>query len=199
MRNPPFFVTGLPRSRTSWLANWLTTDTTHCYHDLLADCSTVADMGRFFERTKADRVGNSDSGLPFVWEAAHTLWPEARWLVVERDIDSAILSFLKYFTARPYGGLEAPEAHQTGITFERIRDRLDYLIGALPKHKVMTVQFQALDEIAVAEQIWDFLLPNKPFNADRWALLDVMEMNPVPEKIVVDRDRINKLTETRKA
>lgn len=31
-----FIVIGLPRSGTTWLANWLTTDTTVCYHDPFA-------------------------------------------------------------------------------------------------------------------------------------------------------------------
>ena len=30
-----FIVTGLPRSGTTWVANWLTTDTTLCIHDPL--------------------------------------------------------------------------------------------------------------------------------------------------------------------
>lgn len=30
-----FMVLGLPRSGTTWAANWLTTDTTICYHDPL--------------------------------------------------------------------------------------------------------------------------------------------------------------------
>lgn len=32
-----FMVLGGPRSATTWAANWLTTDTTHCFHDPLLE------------------------------------------------------------------------------------------------------------------------------------------------------------------
>ena len=30
-----FMVIGLPRTGTTWASNWLTTDSTQCYHDPL--------------------------------------------------------------------------------------------------------------------------------------------------------------------
>ncbi len=36
MANPEFIVLGLPRSGTTWLANWLTTDRSLCLHDPFA-------------------------------------------------------------------------------------------------------------------------------------------------------------------
>lgn len=35
--NPDFIVLGLPRSGTTWIANWLTTDRTLCLHDPFND------------------------------------------------------------------------------------------------------------------------------------------------------------------
>jgi hypothetical protein len=55
----PFFITGLPRSRTAWLANFFTTDHSFCYHDI----SRVGSVWAILESTSSDFVGDSDSGL----------------------------------------------------------------------------------------------------------------------------------------
>jgi len=54
-----FIITGFPRSRTAWMAAFLSTGRTQCYHE-----------GLFWQRSLSakdnegyDHVGNSDSGL----------------------------------------------------------------------------------------------------------------------------------------
>lgn len=51
-----FIITALPRCRTTWLANYLTTDNTICYHDTLASCDS-------FEDFKVRDTGTIETGL----------------------------------------------------------------------------------------------------------------------------------------
>src|SRR5262245_11295408 len=69
----PFFVPGLPRSRTAWLANWLTTDTSLCLHDVRYS-KTLLQGGRRVGFAGPELLDQSNEIL-----GAH---PQSRWLVV---------------------------------------------------------------------------------------------------------------------
>ena len=194
MNAQPFFVTGLPRSRTTWLANWLTAGRAFCFHDLLADCARVEDMQGYFQDVahghKLAYVGNADSGLPLVWRKVQQVFPAARWLVVERDMDEALMSCERYFRTRPYAGTEGTLGlREMREAFKKLRAGIKELSAALPEGSVFKVPFDGLDRMDEAEKAWKFLLPTEPFNIDRWALLDGMRINPAPEKRRVDPAR----------
>lgn len=80
-----FFITGLPRSRTGWLANYFSYGNTACLHDLAHDMTLkqIADMMRDLQRDY-ENVGYSDPVLLPWWRKANELVPDAKWLVVDR-------------------------------------------------------------------------------------------------------------------
>lgn len=59
-----FFITGLPRSRTSWFASFMTSGDIFCHHEALNGCKT---RDEFYQKMKLPYrlVGNSDCGLAY--------------------------------------------------------------------------------------------------------------------------------------
>ena len=74
----PFFVTGLPRSRTAWFSVYLNRLGFACEHELIAQCRTQKE---FYERCAT--TGNSDSGLYLT--DFQKVFPLARTVVIHRD------------------------------------------------------------------------------------------------------------------
>lgn len=59
-----FFITGLPRSRTSWFASFMSSGDVFCHHEALNRCKT---KDEFYQKMKLPYrlVGNSDCGLAY--------------------------------------------------------------------------------------------------------------------------------------
>src|SRR5581483_3193569 len=62
--HPPFLIVGLPRSRTAWLAAFLTGGEVHCHHELLRQCKQWIDYPQKLLATPAPIVGDADPTLP---------------------------------------------------------------------------------------------------------------------------------------
>jgi len=77
-----FMVVALPRSGTTWAANWLTTDTTLCLHDELA-YRTCYEIDRDYKTKK--KLGLSDTGL-FIYQDKLNKHP-AKKVILHRDIE----------------------------------------------------------------------------------------------------------------
>jgi len=144
-----FMIIGMPRSGTTWAANWLTTDKTICLHDPLwthhyTEWDNLADkIGK--------RVGISCTGIGF--------WPHwlndhpARKVIVHRPVDEINMSLRRI----------NKECWDTPMN-------LGYIKG---RH----VDWQ--DLFNDPEPIWNHLLPDIPFNQQRHKLLRQMKIEPV--------------------
>mgnify|MGYP003658643839 CR=1 FL=1 len=78
----PFWITGLPRSRTAWMSAFLTNGDVFCHHEFLKDC-TSREM--FYEAMSVQdkRIGNSDTGL--VVTDFQTRFPDSKTVIIDRD------------------------------------------------------------------------------------------------------------------
>lgn len=122
-----FFVLGLPRSRTAWLANFLTYDNNFCFHEGLNGCRSIAEY-----KTKIGDHGDSGTGLALID------LPVAPKIIIERDIEPII-----EFVSSTYGYCDRKDiirlkrrldkVQGLRIAFNDIDDRLqdiwEYLIG----------------------------------------------------------------------
>ena len=93
MQSLRFFVTGLPRSRTAWLAKFFTTDAIYCMHEGL---NLYPDMTSLANAMSGDKkvYGNSDSALCL------TKFQEvfkAPTLIIERDREEVLNSLVELF------------------------------------------------------------------------------------------------------
>jgi len=156
-----FAVFGLPRSGTAWLANWLTTDKSLCLHDPFA-----ASMPEHWE-AGGKRLGISCTGS--------YLFP--RWVgaldcpvaVIERDPDECAASL------RAIG----------------LPDDVAPLERALRAVQGRRWHFADLWDEDKARELWGFLLPHVPFDAQRHRLL--LDMRVETKSRTADMDVLAEL------
>ncbi len=86
----PFFIMGLPRSRTAWLSVMMSSGPdTFCWHEGLIGCESFEQYAaRLRSRPETNR-GDSNSMLPYHVEAILKEFPESDWAIVHRDAESS--------------------------------------------------------------------------------------------------------------
>ena len=89
---PPFFVLGMPRARTAWLAEFLSTIRRRCHHE---PSQWLRGRAGFQEFLRSPNLAISDSMMTLRWREILDLRPDARIVVAYRDIDAVIFSFMK--------------------------------------------------------------------------------------------------------
>lgn len=172
-----FFVTGLPRSRTAWMANFLThPPVAFCYHDLLR----VDPALKRLHAPGAKFVGDSDSALvlePMRWVQK---FPDARWVLINRPVSDCFESFSKWFSGkRVYPGTP-PDRGALARLFTLCARLVDQAEKVLPN--VLIVDFESLDEEETIRRVWSWCLPGVDFPLERWRMLNTFQVNVMPEK-----------------
>jgi hypothetical protein len=99
----PFFVVGLPRSRTFWFSEYFNSyHKIHCHHELQNQCLS---REQFYAALDGDDcVGDSDSGLLVTDFQQH--WPDAPTVIIERPIEDVRRSLAGIGLPMPPGVLE---------------------------------------------------------------------------------------------
>lgn len=92
-----YFITGLPRSRTAWLSNLLTYGNSFCWHDIryIEGSSIPAPLEQIKKRLALsgfEKIGASDPAIISCWEWLRDSYPNAKWVVIERDSGESLLS-----------------------------------------------------------------------------------------------------------
>ena len=99
MSTQPFFVCGLPRSRTAWWSVVASTPYSVCLHEPAKDCKTFEELKERWLSLPVYR-GISDSGLAF--QMGRIMQEiEPRTLIVDRDPNDVLASFRRYW-GRPF-------------------------------------------------------------------------------------------------
>lgn len=164
-----FFIFSLPRSRTAWLANFLTHGDAHCFHEALISCHRASDLRPIFEEAKKPIVGNSDCLNALVADDLLTAFPESRLVVIERNIEeveeslSALGSWDRSMIAWMREGLEHVKA----------------------KHGPLVVPYETLGTPDGCKQVWDHCIGGTPFDYARWETLDALNVQVDLEKHTV--------------
>ena len=182
-----FLITGLPRSRTAWLANFLTFGQAFCFHDGLQHCREIGDLENLFWNAGAEVVGDSDSGLLYVAEALPHLFPDVPLVLVERDPRQALESARKFFAANAYpgvkmGGSMVPmfERGVAGMNWLR-----EHWMGPL-----LMVSYEELERLETCRKVWDFCMQGvmgfDVKHVRRWEMLHQMRVNVIPQKVSLE-------------
>ena len=90
MSGPTFIVLSLPRSRSAWLAEFLSYAPDRCGHDLAVECGSIADFLAFFDSTF---TGTIETGAVVAWRAIRKIAPEARLAAIRRPVMEVLASF----------------------------------------------------------------------------------------------------------
>jgi hypothetical protein len=117
----PTFITGLPRSRTAWLAVVCSTATSICHHEPV-DGDIRAARALWAAPGGWDYVGISEAFLGLhIARVLEEIGP--RTLIVERDPDEVLASFLRYVGLQ---GVRGPGEHDgLKAQLRLLRERLD--------------------------------------------------------------------------
>ncbi len=167
-----FFITGLPRSRTSWLANFFTYNNTFCFHEATRFCASIEDLKITLANHDASNIGNADPALIYMMDDLVNMFPEAKFLFVEREVYETIDSFLGF-----YASLDS----QQKVT-DWILQMNELFQKAKQKYNVMTISHNELNQMDACKQTWEYLVPEIPFDEKRWKMLDELYINKLPYK-----------------
>lgn len=160
-----FMVIALPRSSTTWAANWLTTDNTLCLHDALA-YRTLNEIDNNYKTNKI--LGLSDTGV-FGYRNKLNSHP-AKKVILHRDIKE-INSSLNDLGLAPIDG--------------SLTKMLDDING---------LHVHYLDLFNNPKPIWEHLMAgNVEFNPERHALLKEMQVQPEFANLMpVDKEAVKR-------
>lgn len=199
--NAPFFITGLPMSRTSWLANLFTTGGVMCHHDLLTRVDGVEALAARLESERSRlgwrALGDSDSGLLWVYPVLHARFPEARWVLVQRDFEDAWESLCRFVGEGPWKdrlccSWELRETLRR--QWEEVAPRL------IENPRCMTVPYESLERTDQIECVWRHCLPGVKFGEQERAraeALQRLQVRPMQSKCPA-RAEWNLVNEVRK-
>jgi len=143
-----FFVVGLPRSRTAWLANFLTYENNFCYHEGIEGCSTLADYKNKLGETK----GDSCTALMLL--NLNKEFPNAPVLIIEADIKRSV-----EFSKKTYGKDLTKE-------MTMLKEQMKFLKG-------LRIQLENVNDSL--EEIWSYLI-GTPYDKKRGDLLKNMNI-----------------------
>lgn len=162
-----FFILGLPRSRTAWLANFMSTDGLTCMHEGLNGCKSLNEYKSKFD----DNTGDSNTGIAMFDFEKH--FKSAKIVVIDNSIDSAVEYGFNHFN--------------TDITEQMIKlqHRLNNIEG-------LHVPFKEIDNNL--ENIWSYIT-DKPYNSTRTKILKGLNIQ-VKQPYVMDVGSFKHLMES---
>lgn len=172
--NAPFFITGLPRTRTSWLANLFSDGRSFCHHDLFGLVGSVAE----FKRKLQPANGDSDSAAMLYYDALKKLFPEARWLLVLREPQEAIDSLLATARGTSWAAHAARFSETQSDWLPRYEARVNQM---LQDPNVLILTFEALEFYGAVDHASRFLR-GVGLDAQRFDMLNKMLIEPIPAK-----------------
>lgn len=161
-----FMILGLPRSGTTWAANWLTTDQSICWHDPVTR-ALPSEVDQWPSEKPYRGISCTGAWMWLPWINAHP----ARKVILERDPRDVNESLLE---------MGLPPMTQEAIS-------------AFGKVEGMRLPFDALWK--APEDVWHYLLPELPFDEQRHAELSGMLIQPVAEAIIPDPAYLKKAIE----
>lgn len=154
-----FMILAAPRSATTWASNWLTTDHSTCLHDPLL--KWTKDELMTLESAPGKSVGVACTGLALFpdWVNAHP----ARKVILHRDLCEVDHSLARI-------GMTPCSAQWDGVL-----------------EKIDGIHLDWLDLFRQPRAIYEYLL-NKPFDAERWAVLREINMQPNFGSLSINRE-----------
>jgi len=167
-----FFIIGLPRSRTAWLANLFNTESVMCYHDILAtyeDKDIEGVLQTTYDVYGKKYVGVADT-YPVKALCLRRMLPEAPIVVVEREPAEVVYSMTRAF----------PEIMGDARVLGEFRKFIIASLEALEfikKMKGVTVfQYGDLEQPETVKRIWGLCCPDVRFDDKRANFLQGMKV-----------------------
>src|ERR1700674_713600 len=160
----PFIIYSLPRSRTAWLAAFLTYREWTCHHEQAIHMRSMDDVRQFFA---TPHTGTVETGAAQGWWIIHHYVPNIRAVVIHRPVDDVVKSMLAVDT----GGVASYDANKLRAIMQ-YGNRMLAQISRVPG--VLNVDFNDISTKERCATIFEHCLPYK-FDTQHW--LDMKDRN----------------------
>lgn len=170
---PPFIIHALGRSRTAWLAQFLSYGEWVCRHEQAIHMREVEDIGLFFRQRK---TGTVETAASFGWPLIKHFAPRVRQVVVLREPSEAIDAMQTHYrrSGIPCNGEMMRSIFHRGA---KVLSR----ISALPD--VLTLSYRDLETEDGCKRVFEFCLPYA-FDRAWWAEMRERHVDTDLAKIV---------------
>lgn len=173
-----FIVLSLPRSRSAWIARFLSYRGARCGHDLATQCGSLNELTALL---RGEYRGTAETGAMVGWRALRRRMPDAKMAVVRRPVAEVYQSLARF-----------------GLDGDALRNELlerDAMLDELSKvHGVRSFSFADLDHIDACRDLFEHCL-GEPFDWEWWESLATVNVQiDVAERLrflQVNRSRIN--------
>ena len=180
-----FFITGLPRSRTAWLANLFTYKNSFCFHEISRIGSDPYLMMQKMRSRREDHVGSADQMAPYYVDFMVDRTDNMRLIVINRDKEEVKDSLASWIGER-------------NTEINRRVDALDKKLKTMmDRHPHKLVNYEDLDDPEVIKSMWYYCLPSVTFDEDRYKMLQEFNVQLIRDKYLhkLDGDETSKLME----
>jgi hypothetical protein len=162
----PYFIAALPRSRTAWLANFLTYGISFCFHEPM-NKSLPKDYPDMMHGVGTAYCGTSDCLNSLVMDQLIDIFPEAKIVVIRRDK----IEVGKSLERNGFGRLE-----NMRHMLDRMDDQLDRITMS---YDPLVIEYDDFD----TARIWNYLFgASVPFPVRRHKMLETFNIT-VPVEI----------------
>lgn len=163
----PYFICSLPRSRTAWLANFLTFGASFCFHEPFNEYA-IEELPKLFVSMNREHVGISDSLSTYFMDTLLATFPQAKLVVIRRPFEEV-----------------DKRLRELGVPCtDLLRQWEEALNEIVAKYDPLVVNYHRFDP----EAIWYFLMPDVPLNRPRLQMLENFNVT-VPMAINIRKGR----------
>ena len=161
-----FFILSTARCRSSWFGNLFTYKDSFCYNEESRYIRNWDELVDRIEQRPEKYVGFEDPELLHYIEPLYELFPKATYVLLERDRHDAQISLEK----------------ASGISFPLIFRKFTRLYKDIEKFKKIvsayeTIHFNDMDSMMHIEHVWKYVLPDVPFDVERWKMLTALQIS----------------------
>ncbi len=153
----PFIIYALPRSRTAWMAEFLSYKDWQCGHEQAIFLRSIDDIKRLLS---LPRTGVVETAAAPAWRIIHHHVPNAKAVVIRRPIDDVMASMVNV-DLRGEAAYDIPRLRRVMEYESRLLDEIVARPGTL------NLEFSDLGTLAGCKRLFEFCLPHK-FDQGWW-------------------------------
>ena len=162
----PFIIYALPRSRTFWLAKFLTYGDYECSHEQTRHLRGMDDVRSWLAQ---DYVGSAETAASRWWRLVQHLRPDIRTVVVRRPVEESVESLMRV-DMRGVCSFNREVLTRELARMDRCLDRIEQAVPG-----VMSVRFSDLADEQVCAGVFEHCLPYG-HDHEWWAAHDEINM-----------------------
>ncbi len=172
-----FLITGLPRSRTAWLAAILSTEKILCWHEPINKFGSVGAVKAMLDNLEGyQAIGISDSSVGLEADFYMAYFYEYPIVIINRKESEVITSLSKFLGIDKKQSIKIVDTISEGL--ERMRK----------VRAVMEIDYNDLNDSTIVEGIWNYCTNEMPFDFFRCELFQNLLINQHAAKVITAMD-----------